>query len=502
MKSLVSRYRWYALAGIVLCLGSFFIFHQQRTPDWTTTKVDRGDVTESVTVSGFVKAKNTARLGFPGTGVIGGIFVNEGDTVKPGTLLATLSTTQLAAARSAAAAAVSDAQANRTALIEGPTSENRAITDTTVTTAKAALAETTKTEAQKVQNAHTLLLSSGLEAISDNPNSAAAAPTISGTYTCDTTGTYTIDTYQSSALSGYSYHYTGLESGTAAAYTDHPAPLGTCGLYIQFSDTSQYSDTTWHIDIPNTHSATYLTYKTAYELALQQQRQNVQAAKDALALATKQASAANATPRVESLKRADAAVTQAQAKLKQIDAQIADQSIAAPFAGMITSVDAVPGEIGSSKPIITLLAQDAFTLTARVPEIDIAKLKVGQPAHIHFDAAPDETLTGHITFISPLATEIDGVAYFETTIELDQPPTWIKAGLNADIDIVTADHKNVLRIPKRYLTDNTKAGTSTVLVASGRQTVSTPVTINFSGNDGYVSITGLTEGDTLVAPNQ
>ena len=48
----------------------------------------------------------------------------------------------------------------------------------------------------------------------------------------------------------------------------------------------------------------------------------------------------------------------------------------APFDGVVTNLDVLPGETVTNAPIVTLLADDAFDMTARIPEIDITKVEV------------------------------------------------------------------------------------------------------------------------------
>ena len=75
---------------------------------------------------------------------------------------------------------------------------------------------------------------------------------MSGTYTCDTEGSYLIKIYGSAAESGYSYNFSGLETGTESVSTEQPAPLGNCGLYLQFTPGDNYRATEWLIELPNT----------------------------------------------------------------------------------------------------------------------------------------------------------------------------------------------------------------------------------------------------------
>ncbi len=496
------QHRW--LVGIaaiaLIAIVTLIIGRLNAEPTWTMTTVSRGSVTETVAVSGFVEAVDAADLSFPSTGLVTDVFVKAGDVVTAGQLLATLGSRQLVAERAAAAATLDEALAGRTELQAGPTEAERAVTSATVAAAEAALHETKQTESEKVANARAALLSNDLEATATDADEEATPPTISGSYACSAEGTYRLNIYRSAADSGYSYNIKGLESATGKVSTDQPTSLGTCGLFVQFLANMPYGDSEWVVTVPNTRSSTYTAHKNAFDIAMRQQVQNVRAAEDALAIAKNEATAANAAPRVESLIKANAMVQSAQAHIAAIDAKIVDASIAAPFAGTITNVDIVAGETANLEPVITMLGQTAFTLTARIPEIDVTKIVVGQHATVRFDASSEEVYTGTINFVSPLPTTIDGVAYFDASLTLDTIPTWIRAGLNADIDITLRTEADTIRIPERYLV-HTPEGT-TVLMPQGRTTAATPVTIKFIGNDGFAAVTGLTEGDTIVAPSR
>jgi HlyD family secretion protein len=267
---------------------------------------------------------------------------------------------------------------------------------------------------------------------------------------------------------------------------------------VQFSSGQQYGGTEWIVEIPNTRSSSYATNQSSYDVARTTATAAIEAAEDALTLAEREAGLTTAGTRSEDILAAAAAVAEARARVAAIDASLADRSILAPFAGVVTEVDIVKGETATQAPVVTLLASDAFELKARVPEIDITKLTLGQPVIATFDADSDVPISGQIGFISPIATEIDGVAYFEIVIDLSERPEWLRAGLNADIDIIVAEARDVLRVPRRFITSTE---TPTVLVAQPDGSVATTsVTLGVLGNDGFIEITGVAEGTTIVAP--
>jgi HlyD family secretion protein len=493
----------FAIAGAIIVVGIavYLIVDAVRpkTPDWVTATVERGDVSEIVSVSGYVEAKNTANLAFPSSGTVTEVFVKEGQQVVQGEVLATLGSSQLVARKKEVQAGLRVAEAAYDQLIAGADTTDRTVAAISVKNAEQELARVISIEKEKVANARKSLLSNDLEALSTDPDEEAPAPVVTGTYSCTTEGSYTLDVYSSGGPSGYSYRFSGLETGTASVSTDQPAALGSCGLFVQFTGGNTYQNSKWTIDIPNKRSSSYVAYKNALSLAQETEANAKASAEDTLALTREESAGVTALPRSEEIEQKEAAVEQARARVTEIDALLEDRSVVAPFDGTVTSVDILKGETAQADPVITLLAADAFELKARIPEIDITKLQVGQKVETNFDAMPNSLQIGTISYISPLAVMIDGVAYFEATIELTDMPTWMRSGLNADVAIIIDKKENVLRVPKRYVTEHAD-GTYSVLQPQGTKSASTTIEVAFSGNDGFIEITGLNEGDIVIAP--
>lgn len=511
MKKILSfiKKRPVTTIGLILTLvivGNI-IQNKNEPPVWTTDTVTQGSVRSIVSISGTVDAVGTAELLFPTSGIIEKIAVKEGDVISAGTILATLIHNDLKADYADALAAVRIAEADYAELIAGLRPEEREVTKTNEEIARDDVERVRNEENIKVQNAYRTLISSDLIMEPENKGGTAAAPAITGTFTCadtpsryeDTeTYTYIVDIYRSAARSGYSYRLSGVETGSAAAYNDTFGNIGTCGLSMQLIPGEVYSNGRWFIHMPNTQSSTYTTNLNAYKLAHIGRENAIRTAEQNAILATQNATVDTASPRSEAVTRSAGKVEQARARLAAIAAQIEDHTLRAPFDGIVSKVDAVIGESIQSKPILTMVSESEYQLTVRIPEIDITKISTGQKAEVVFDARADETRMATVAFISPLAEEIDGVSYFEAILTLDNEIPWIKSGLNADVDILIETREDVVRIPKRYLITNDAQ--TTVRIPNGNTTVEKPVTVRFTGNDGYVEIEGVDIGQTIIAP--
>lgn len=493
-----SLYISLAIIAIIAVVAMAFRISNNAPEPLITNTVELGDVRQLVSVSGIAEAEQSADLAFPVSGIVSSVLVSEGDVVEVGDILVTLENRALLADRQDALANIRRAVAQRDELLSGPSESERDVTSNSVDLALQALDRTKENETRKVTNAKRLLLSSNLTAFSNDYDEDATPPTISGTYSCDNEGTYTIEVFRSGAQSGFSYRLSGLENGTFVGSVDQAIALGACGLRIQFDENSNYYNTDWQIEIPNTKSSSYTTTLNAYNLAVTQAASAIALAEQDVLLAEANARNNNAPPRIEEIARANADIAQAQARLARIDSEISDRILRAPFAGTITEIDILPGETVSNAPILNLLAASEFEVTARIPEIDIGKLSINQRVEMVFDTRSNETITGVISFISLKATEIDGVAYYEALIKMDEVPDWIRSGLNADIEVIIEEETDALRVPRRFIINTD--GIYSVRQMRDTNIATTTVEVLLEGNDGFYAITGLNEGDTIVAP--
>jgi multidrug resistance efflux pump len=134
---------------------------------------------------------------------------------------------------------------------------------------------------------------------------------------------------------------------------------------------------------------------------------------------------------------AQAGISQAQAALDAALLALERTEVRAPLAGTIGAVDVRKGElVVVGQPLVTL--GDLSTLrveTTDLDEIDVAKVRVGQPVDVSFDALPERVFAGRITRISPMAAPGSGGVNYTAVVVLDEVDPAIRWGMTAFVDI-------------------------------------------------------------------
>jgi HlyD family secretion protein len=110
---------------------------------------------------------------------------------------------------------------------------------------------------------------------------------------------------------------------------------------------------------------------------------------------------------------AQADAERARAQLDEARANRTDLKVIAPFAGTVATRTAEPGEVVmAGTPVITLVNLGEVYLRAFVPEGDIGRVRVGQPARVYLDSAPGTPIDAVVMRIDPEASFTPENTYF------------------------------------------------------------------------------------------
>jgi len=204
-----------------------------------------------------------------------------------------------------------------------------------------------------------------------------------------------------------------------------------------------------------------------------------------------------AVPRNVDVAALQANVQQKMASWKQAVQNLEDTMIIAPSDGVITDILYEEGENVTPANIVIVLMADGLEMKVNVPETDITKLAIGNTTEIRLDAfSADEVFTGKIQEINPAETAIQGVIYYEATIDFEIGDERIKSGMTSDIDILSAEKLDVLTLSPEAIQyeDNQPF----VFVLENGEKVRKDITIGIEGENSVEIASGLAEGERVV----
>jgi HlyD family secretion protein len=144
----------------------------------------------------------------------------------------------------------------------------------------------------------------------------------------------------------------------------------------------------------------------------------------------------------------------------------------------------------------------SYHIDVVVDEIDIGRVAVGQQVTVTLDALPGETLAGQIEQIAQTAQLDSGVVSYKVRVNLEPSDAPLRAGMTANVDIVTQRRQDVLLVPNRFITIDRLSGRTFVdrLVDQEIQ----PIEIQTGLRDETYSevLAGLQEGDVVALVQQ
>jgi len=441
------------------------------------------DLKQTVLATGQVTSNTDLNLSFNTSGIVKSLRVKVGDVVKKGDILATIDQGSVLASLTSARGALAAAEAKLKRIQE---SEEVAL-------AQVNLDQTKIVQDTLVKNAYTKLLNSTPEALPEDGTSDFTSPTISGSYTLGKEGVIKIETY-SAGVNASAFRLSGLVGGTGTVAVSTPQPLGNSGLSVTFPETNNPSVTEWIINIPNTNASNYLTNYNAYKEALTTAKSEIDKRTTELALKKAKAEGSDID-----LARAD--ILSASGQLQQAQAKYEDTLLRAPADGTITSIDIKLGELSElQKPVIVLQDISNLYIEAKINESSIANIKLGQEVTMTFDAfGTGQVFNGSVVHIDPSAVTNDGIVNYKIKSSITTVDSGIRSGMNADINILTAEKLNVLVVPKASLVSKDSKMYANVITDKKRKKYkAVEVQTGLIGDGNLIEITsGLTNGQDI-----
>jgi membrane fusion protein (multidrug efflux system) len=174
-------------------------------------------------------------------------------------------------------------------------------------------------------------------------------------------------------------------------------------------------------------------------------------------------------------------------------------TIRAPIAGWVSLRHVKAGNmVRANAPTFEITNLDPLRAVLHVPERELAKLAVGQPATLQFDALPNQTFEGRVALISPVVDASTGT--FRVTVEVRDRSRTIKPGMFGRVQVQYDQRENALLAPKTALIEEDDA--ISVFVVNDSVALQRTVKTGYSAGDRVEILEGLAAGDRVVLSGQ
>jgi HlyD family secretion protein len=409
------------LATIVTATGFYFGGNRASAAEYMTSRVERGNLRNTVTATGTLQAVTTVQVGSQASGTISALMADFNSTVKKGQVIAQLDP-------SVAQAQLQQARANleqaRAGLTQARASVNNSRAGVSDAQARALAAKST------VQNQKA------------GVSSAQANVAV-------------LKAQRDDALSLMRQQESLASAGVISRRDYETAETAFKAADARFKQAEAQL------------SQAVLAEQSAASAGLAQSQAQVQQAQSQVEQT--QAGVAQAQAQIE----------QATAALRLAEVNLEHTTITSPIDGVVVSRDVDVGQTVAaslSAPTLFTIAKDLtqMQVIANIDQADIGLVELAKSVKFTVDAFPAADFDGKIQQIRLNPQNVQNVVTYNVVIDVNNPEQKLKPGMTANLVITIDERNNVLKVPNaalRFMPQDRgeRTGTGSGQRQSGRQ---------------------------------
>ena len=498
----------FGIIAIFLIVGGYFIFKNKNTGQETIT-AKLGNFENLVSISGKVIAGEDVDLGFSQGGRISSIRAKVGDNINSGTVIASIENGDLQANLVQREAILLGEQAKLKSLELGKRPEQIAIAETSVISAQTSLDQARQALVNTISDSYTKsddAVKNKVDQFFQNPLSSNPTIVI---FTNDSdliVKTNTDRIHIGAMLESWKKSISQINSNSdldnfTKETQDNLVLLKSFLAEVSLITNNNNSNYNGNM-IPASWKSDTSTARINIDSAISSFTSIVTNYKNAQAgLATAQSNLflekAGATK--EDIDAQNAQIKGAEADVMNARATLNKTLILAPFDGVITKMDAKVGEIASpNTSLITMMGTGTFQIESYVPEVNIAKILLGDTAKVTLDAYGDNVIfLAKVISIDPAETIKDGVSTYKVKLQFENKDDRIKSGMTANVSIMIFSKPNVIVVPGGVVFE--KNSKKFVQIKVNDKTEDREITTGEVSSLGQVEVvSGLLDGDVVI----
>ena len=190
------------------------------------------------------------------------------------------------------------------------------------------------------------------------------------------------------------------------------------------------------------------------------------------------------------------------------------RTVKAPSSGNIVALNAKVGAStlgsggeGGGDDLAQISNMNEMAVDIEINEIDILSVEKGQKAKVTFSAVPEAECEATVVEVASVATGEGGdggIVTFHVGLVIPKPDKRLRAGMTANVEILTADEKDVLVVPSSAVSEGADGNNVEVVLDEASletddpQTEYRTVTVGARNSSETVIEKGLSEGEIVV----
>ncbi|MBX3027940.1 efflux RND transporter periplasmic adaptor subunit [bacterium] len=184
-------------------------------------------------------------------------------------------------------------------------------------------------------------------------------------------------------------------------------------------------------------------------------------------------------------------------RIAELRAQREATVVRAPFAGTIYRTQAKKGElVHLGDPLLWLADLDHLRVRANVDQVDLGRVRPGQPMRVTANAFPGRAWSGTVSEVVPNVVVKESRSVSESLARLDPPTEGLVPGMTVDVEIVVAEDPNALQVPAEAV--QAQGREAFVYRVDGRRLHKVPVRMGLTSVSAVAIADGLEEGALVV----
>jgi len=197
----------------------------------------------------------------------------------------------------------------------------------------------------------------------------------------------------------------------------------------------------------------------------------------------------------------DAARGKGEESLKYWEEAYKSIPLPSPIDGEVIVAKTQPGQTITTIDAVVVLS-DQLIVRAQVDETDIGKITLEMKAIINLDAYPDDKIEAFVEHIYYESKTVNNVTIYEVDLKPEEVPVFFRSGMNASVDFIEQDKKDVLLIPVEAVHKEKEEEYCFIKQKGGAEPLRARLELGVTDDKNVEVLSGISEEDLIIVKSK